>query len=64
MELCQNRRGMLVDMKFVTATRGSIIYEIPLAEVRLAACYLQTVLPRWSEEDCCVALFIESEAFD
>ena len=33
MELCQGRRGTLVDMKFVTSTRGSIVYEIPLAEV-------------------------------
>lgn len=33
MDLCQTRRGVLVDMKFVTPTRGSIIYEIPLAEV-------------------------------
>ncbi|CAN0329170.1 unnamed protein product [Pylaiella littoralis] len=33
MELCQTRRGVLMDMKFVTPTRGSIIYEIPLAEV-------------------------------
>lgn len=36
MELCQSRRGVLMDMKFVTASRGSIIYEMPLAEVRLA----------------------------
>ncbi|CAB1106773.1 unnamed protein product [Ectocarpus sp. CCAP 1310/34] len=34
MELCQSRRGVLMDMKFVTSARGSIIYEIPLAEVR------------------------------
>lgn len=33
MELCQSRRGVLKDMKFVTPTRGSIVYEIPLAEV-------------------------------
>ncbi|CAM9430443.1 unnamed protein product [Ectocarpus sp. 4 AP-2014] len=33
MELCQSRRGVLMDMKFVTSARGSIIYEIPLAEV-------------------------------
>ena len=34
MELCQSRRGTLMDLKFATATRGSIVYEIPLAEVR------------------------------
>lgn len=33
MELCQGRRGVLMDMKFVTPTRGSIVYEMPLAEV-------------------------------
>ncbi|CAM9276089.1 unnamed protein product [Ascophyllum nodosum] len=33
MELCQSRRGTLMDLKFATATRGSIVYEIPLAEV-------------------------------
>ena len=33
MELCQSRRGVLMDMKFASKARGSIIYEIPLAEV-------------------------------
>eukprot|EP00611_Tribonema_gayanum_P014998 TRINITY_DN2659_c1_g1_i1.p1 TRINITY_DN2659_c1_g1~~TRINITY_DN2659_c1_g1_i1.p1 ORF type:complete len:704 (-),score=246.06 TRINITY_DN2659_c1_g1_i1:10-1857(-) len=33
MELCQNRRGELKDLKFLTPTRGSIIYDMPLAEV-------------------------------
>lgn len=33
MELCQGRRGVLMDMKFASKARGSIIYEIPLAEV-------------------------------
>lgn len=33
MELCQSRRGTLIDLKFTTPTRGSIVYEIPLAEV-------------------------------
>lgn len=38
MELCQGRRGTLIDMKFVTSTRGSIVYEIPLAEVTGQQC--------------------------
>ncbi|CAN0344585.1 unnamed protein product, partial [Phaeothamnion confervicola] len=33
MDLCQTRRGILKDMKFLTQSRGSIVYEIPLAEV-------------------------------
>jgi GTP-binding protein LepA len=32
-DLCQTRRGELVDMKFLTPTRGSLVYNIPLAEV-------------------------------
>mmetsp|Transcript_16930 Transcript_16930/g.32090 ORF Transcript_16930/g.32090 Transcript_16930/m.32090 type:complete len:605 (-) Transcript_16930:494-2308(-) len=33
MELCQNRRGELVDIKYLTPTRSTLIYEVPLAEV-------------------------------
>ena len=33
MELCQDRRGEYVDMKFLTEQRVSIKYEMPLAEV-------------------------------
>jgi len=33
MELGQERRGNLVDIKYLTPTRSTIIYELPLAEV-------------------------------
>jgi GTP-binding protein LepA len=33
MELCQERRGELIDISFVNPTRSTIIYEMPLAEV-------------------------------
>ena len=33
MELAQERRGELVDMKYLTPTRSTIIYNMPLAEV-------------------------------
>ena len=33
MELGQNRRGIFVEMKYLTPTRTTIIYELPLAEV-------------------------------
>ncbi len=33
MELCQNRRGVFVDMKYFTQSRTALIYELPLAEV-------------------------------
>jgi len=33
MELCQTRRGEFIDMKYLTPTRTTLIYEIPLAEV-------------------------------
>ena len=33
MELAQQRRGNLLDLKFLTPTRTTIIYEMPLAEV-------------------------------
>lgn len=32
-ELGQERRGTLIDIKFLTPTRSTIIYEVPLAEV-------------------------------
>jgi GTP-binding protein LepA len=33
MELCQNRRGIFKDMKYLTPGRTTLIYEVPLAEV-------------------------------
>jgi GTP-binding protein LepA len=33
MELCQTRRGDFIDMKYLTPTRTTLIYELPLAEV-------------------------------
>lgn len=33
MEMCQNRRGIYVDMKYLDETRVSLIYEIPLNEI-------------------------------
>merc|ERR1712086_480705 len=32
-ELGQERRGVLIDIKYLTPTRSTIVYEIPLAEV-------------------------------
>ena len=33
MELCQNRRGVFKDMKYLTPGRTTLVYELPLAEV-------------------------------
>ncbi|MGB5961799.1 MAG: translation elongation factor 4 [Coleofasciculaceae cyanobacterium] len=33
MELCQNRRGLFKDMKYLAQGRTTLIYELPLAEV-------------------------------
>lgn len=33
MELCQNKRGTFVDMKYIEQTRASIRYDIPLSEI-------------------------------
>ena len=33
MGLCQERRGIFIDMKYITTDRVTLIYEIPLAEV-------------------------------
>lgn len=33
MELCQGRRGVFVDMKFLDPRRNMLIYELPLAEI-------------------------------
>jgi GTP-binding protein LepA len=33
MELCQNKRGIFVDMQYIDENRVSIIYEIPLSEI-------------------------------
>lgn len=33
MELAQDRRGEFKEMKYITESRASIIYELPLAEV-------------------------------
>jgi GTP-binding protein LepA len=34
MELAQDKRGQLKEMKYLTPTRSSLVYEMPLAEVR------------------------------
>jgi len=41
MELCQARRGGFIDMQFLTETRTTLIYELPLALVSS----LQSSLP-------------------
>ena len=33
MELCQNKRGEYVDIKYIDATRRNIIYNLPLSEI-------------------------------
>ncbi len=33
MELCQSRRGVYIDMKFLDARRNLLIYEMPLSEI-------------------------------
>jgi hypothetical protein len=33
MEMAQSRRGELVELKYMTVTRSTIIYEMPMAEV-------------------------------
>lgn len=33
MELCQNKRGIFMDMQYLDETRVSIVYEIPLSEI-------------------------------
>ena len=33
MEICQNRRGTYIDMKYLDATRVNLIYEMPLNEI-------------------------------
>jgi GTP-binding protein LepA len=33
MELCQNKRGVFVNMDYLDANRNALIYDIPLAEV-------------------------------
>jgi GTP-binding protein LepA len=33
MELCQGRRGVFIDMRYLTPNRTSLVYEVPLAEV-------------------------------
>ena len=33
MELCQNRRGIFIDMKYMDATRVDLHYELPLGEI-------------------------------
>ena len=33
MDLGQTRRGIFIEMKYLTPTRSAIIYELPLAEV-------------------------------
>lgn len=33
MELCQEKRGLYIDMKFIDDTRAMVTYELPLAEI-------------------------------
>jgi GTP-binding protein LepA len=33
MQLCQDRRGIMLDMKYITTTRVRLQYELPLAEI-------------------------------
>lgn len=33
MEICQNRRGIYIDMKYLDTTRVTLIYELPLNEI-------------------------------
>ncbi len=33
MQLCQDRRGVMIDMKYVTTTRVRLQYDLPLAEI-------------------------------
>ena len=33
MEICQNRRGIYIDMKYLDATRVTLVYELPLNEI-------------------------------
>lgn len=33
MEICQNRRGTYIDMKYLDETRVNLIYEMPLNEI-------------------------------
>ena len=37
MELAQQRRGEFVDMTYLTETRTTLVYNLPLAEVRAVA---------------------------
>jgi translation elongation factor EF-4 len=34
MELAQQRRGEFIDMTYLTETRTTLVYDLPLAEVR------------------------------
>ena len=33
MEICQNRRGIYIDMKYLDENRVTLIYEMPLNEI-------------------------------
>lgn len=33
MEICQNRRGIYIDMKYLDSSRVTLVYELPLNEI-------------------------------
>lgn len=43
MELAQDRRGEFKEMKYIAENRASLLYELPLAEVRFYLCTVQIV---------------------
>ena len=56
MELCQGQRGEFIDMQFLTETRTTLIYELPLANVHtslhliITAAYLPVCSHPYSHE--------------
>lgn len=43
MELAQDRRGEFKEMKYIAENRASLLYELPLAEVRFCLCKAQII---------------------